>query len=252
VKAAVPAQADIAVHEVTDPDAISGCRDLGEEHADTKLSGASGRLEIRNALKQIGQARGASHVLYTGFDMLAGSHALRGRGHFYDCRASVPGAAAAGRRSIAVSAQLELLPVGTLGTESDGLEAIAAYGISGNLEYRVAPEVGLGVNPGVVFGLRSERRPASATEFDLRARLRIGNLSNDGFGGHGYASAGASWIIRPNDAPTSFGAVLGLGLAVSHPVGHTAFLTVEVGYQFGTQSGFSTQLFHIALGIGSY
>src|SRR4029078_4514892 len=143
---------------------------------------------------------GASHVLYTGFDLLAGNHALRGHGHFYDCRApasSVPAAAPAARRSIAVSAQLELLPVGTLHLEATGqndaleVDTVTAYGISGNLEYLIAPHAALGLHPGLVLGLKGERGPPSATEIDLRARLRLGRLSTDGLGGHVYVSAGA-------------------------------------------------------------
>lgn len=149
-----------------------------------------------------------------------------------------------------------------MGGPSDPVEAdiVTAYGISGSLEYIVAPDAALGVNPGVVLGLKPDGATTSATEFDLRARLRLGRLSTDGFGAHAYASAGASWIVFPGNAPTSFGAILGFGVAVSHPVERAAFITVEVGYQFGFQSAtvsnedveVSTRLFHIALGIGSY
>jgi hypothetical protein len=179
---------------------------------------------------------------------------------------AVPGAAPGRRPSTAFSAQLELLPVGIFHAEgsgpSDPVEAdiATAYGLSGSLEYIVAPDAALGVNPGVVLGLKPDGATTSATEIDLRARLRLGRLSNDGFGAHAYVSAGASWISFPGNAPTSFGAIIGVGIAVSHPVEHAAFITVEVGYQLGFQSATvrdedveaSSRLFHIALGIGRY
>jgi hypothetical protein len=92
------------------------------------------------------------------------------------------------------------------------------------------------------------------------ARLRLGKPSDNGFGAHGYATAGASWIAFPGDIPSASGAVVGFGLAVSHPVEHAAFVTVEVGYQLGFQDvtvnstsvDAASRLFHIALGIGSY
>jgi hypothetical protein len=139
-------------------------------------------------------------------------------------------------------------------------DTAAAYGVSGSFEYLVTPYIALGANPGVVLGLKADGDKVSATEFDLRLRARLGKLSDDGFGAHAYASLGTSWIVMPGDTPTSFGAVAGFGLAVTHPVERTAFITVEVGYQLGFQNvtvnnadiETSSRLFHIGLGIGSY
>jgi hypothetical protein len=305
VRAAEKVKAAGGVIQVTNPDTVRGCRDLGEEHVDSAKPGPRGRFGIRAALMDIGRERGASHVHYSGYVVLVGSNAQREYGHFYDCTepavppattaATAPAAtetgptatetgptatetgptatetgptaaAPGGRPSNAYSAQLELLPVGTLRVQAPDQprplegDTVAAYGVSGTFEYLVTPDVALGVNPGVVLGLKSDGDKISATEFDLRGRIRLGRLSNDGFGAHGYASFGASWIALPGDTPTSFGAVAGFGVAVSHPVEHAAFITVEVGYQFGFQSAtvgnvdveVSSRLFHIALGIGSY
>lgn len=63
---------------------------------------------------------------------------------------------------------------------------------------------------------------------DLRGpRVRIGKLVGDGFGAHVHASIGASSIVLPNGAPTSFGAAAGFGVGVSHSVERTAFVTLE-------------------------
>lgn len=112
----------------------------------------------------------------------------------------------------------------------------------------------------MVLGLKGEGMD-SATQFDLRARARLGTLVSDGSGAHVYASAGASWIVVPGDAPTSIGAIVGFGAAVGHPVDRSVFITFELGYQFGFQNAtldelnrdieLSSRLFHIGLGIGS-
>jgi hypothetical protein len=278
VRAAEKVKAAGGVIQVTHPDTVRGCRDLAEEHVDTVTPGPRGRFEIRAALMNIGRERGASHVVYSGHVVLADGNAQREHGHFYDCTESAvvlataggteigPAGAAPGRPSIAYSAQLELLPVGTLRVQvpdqpQPGETDIAtAYGISANFEYLGRPDAAIGVTPRVVLGLKTDGDRSPATEFDLRGRVRFGRLSDDGFGAHVFVCLGASWIALPNDAPTSFGAVVGAGVGVTHPVEHAAFITVEVGYQLGFQTATSgnldfeasTRLFHISLGIGSY
>jgi len=254
--------------EVTDPDAVRRCRDLGEEAIDTSRPGARGRLGLREALKEIGRARGASHIEYAGYVVLADSNAQRERGHFYDCTISMPAAAAPPLRSFATrtsyTGQIDVFPVGSLRAKLDtqALEGdtVTAYGVSGSFEYIVAPGVALGVNPGVVLGLKGPADTTSDTEYDVRARLRVGKLVGDGLGAHLYASGGISWLVMPGDAPTAVGAIVGFGAGVSHPVDSSTFVTLELGYQYGFQSASvgtvdieaASRLFHIGLGIGSY
>ncbi len=280
--AAAKAGATGGLVEVTDPDAVRHCRDLGEEAFYTSRPGARGRLGLREALKEIGRARGASHIQYSGYVVLADSNAQRERGRFFDCTISrvAPPALAppqpepqAPQPSFAPRAsyggQLDVFPVGSLrakantpGLNTPALEGdiVTAYGVSGNFEYIVTPEVALGVNPGVVLGLKGPADTTSDTEYDVRARVRVGKLVGDGLGAHLYAGGGVSWLVMPGDVPTSVGAVFEFGAGVSHPVDSSTFVTFELGYQFGFQSATistvdieaASRLFHIGLGISTY
>jgi hypothetical protein len=260
VRAAARSKEAGQVIEVTNEAAIAGCRDLGDEHADTSLPWARGRAAIRDSLKAMGRARGASHVQYSDH-ITIDSGAQREHGHFYDCTS--PAATPRTPRPpllVAFSGQLEILPAGTLHGPSLESDTATAFGVSGNLEYILSPLVALGVNPGVVLGLKDGDAMASATQLDLRARIRFGKLVGDGFGAHVYTTGGGSWIFMPNGAPTSKGASFGVGAGVSHRVERSTFVTLEVGFQYGFQNASvkdvdveaSSRLFHVGFGIGSY
>ena len=164
----------------------------------------------------------------------------------------------------ALSGHLELVPVGSLHTKADmkSLEAdvSTAFGVSANLEAILPPYIAIGVNPGVVLGLKSGAVMASATQLDLRARMRVGHVAPEGFGEYGYVSAGGSWIFEPNDGETSRGVSFGVGAGVTRRVDRLSFVTFELGFQAGFQNAtvrdtdveLSSRLFHVGVGFGRY
>ena len=172
------------------------------------------------------------------------------------------GAVQTRRSAIAFTGQFALVPVGAVHTkvndQSTDLAVGTAYGVSGNLEIFALPNVALGLNPGVTFGLQGDMATAAATQIDVRARARIGKLTADGLGGYLYATGGLSWIVAPNGGETSMGPILGIGGGVSHRVDDAAVVSFEVGYQLGFQSVSgpqteverSSELFHIGFGVG--
>jgi hypothetical protein len=164
----------------------------------------------------------------------------------------------------ALSGQLELVPVGTLHTNENmqPLEAdiSTAFGVSANVEAILPPYIAIGVNPGVVLGLKSGAAMASATQLDLRARMRVGHVAPEGFGEYGYVTAGGSWILEPNDGETSAGFSFGVGAGVTRRVDRLSFVTFEIGFQAGFQNAtvrdtdveLSSRLFHVGIGFGRY
>jgi len=163
--------------------------------------------------------------------------------------------------TIVAGALFELAPVtsveGAVNNISVTRDAATAYGISGNVEALISPFVALGLSPGLMFGLRSATAVASDTQFDLRARMRVGKLVDDGFLPYAYGTVGVSWIFGPNNEPTAVGAVLGAGIGLSHQVEHDVFVTFELGYQHGFQGATvndtdvdaGSRLFHLGLGV---
>jgi hypothetical protein len=267
--------------DVTSPAEVEGCRDLGSDFERSDLDGLTGRARIRVALRRIARARGASHMLYFEY---SGGVVQTERGRFFDCTgddlaASPPSlapivapppadgavTASAPARLGAASVQLDILPAGAIGStvqqRSVSVDARTAVGMTAALEYFLHPQIALGLAPGLVFGIKpdGEMQSASATQLDVRARLRFGQLQRDGLALSGYATLGGSWLFPPNDGDTSSGLSAGFGFGVSYPV-RGGFLLFELGYQFGDQSiandqgdiKLSTHLLHIGLGVGSY
>jgi hypothetical protein len=261
VRVSIQAKAAGRVIEVTDEATISGCRELGDTYVDSAVRGDRGRTGIRNALKAAGRDRGASHLRYSDHVSIVDSGAQREHAHFYDCASRVPPSVAT---IFAFSTHLELVPTGTLHTKVDmhGAESdtSTAFGVSGSLEAIVSPYVAFGVNPGIVFGLKPDGAMSSAAQLDLRARMRVGKLTGDGLGTYGYVSGGGSWIVLPNDNPTSAGFVFGFGGGVTRRVDASLFVALELGFQLGFQNvtvadvetELSSNLFHIGLGFGGY
>jgi hypothetical protein len=142
---------------------------------------------------------------------------------------------------------------------SQDIDAETTFGISGSLDYFVSPSLAIGANPGLIFGLKGKGAMSSATQLDLRARARFGNLGSDGFAIHGYVTVGSSSIYLPLEV-TSSGGTLGFGLAASSPLNDSNFITFDVGYQIGAQSvavgdtdvEVSSNLLHVGIGVGSF
>jgi len=269
-QAASKAKAAGQVIEAANDAAVEGCRDLGEADQYTSTPGARGQIDMREALKTTGRIRGASHIRYSGHVTLIDDGAQREHAHFYDCTtppappATDPADDASASVMAALSGQLELVPVGTLHSKVDmqsiEADAATAFGVSANVEAILPPYFAIGINPGLVLGLKSGGAMASATQLDLRARMRLGHVAAEGFGEYGYVTAGGSWILTPNDGDTSAGFSLGVGAGVTRRVDRLSFVTFELGFQAGFQNmtvhdtsiELSSRLFHIGLGFGRY
>ena len=99
---------------------------------------------------------------------------------------------------------------------------------------------------------------SSATQLDLRGRVRIGNLASDGLAMAAYGTIGHSWIFLPGF--TSSGATFGFGVVANYAITGSGFLTIDAGYQLGGQRATisntdveaSSNFFHLGIGIGSY
>jgi len=263
--------------DIANPATVAGCRDLGSDAAESDLEGIRGRGRIRIELRSTARTRGASHVLYSDYHS---GNVQTERGRFFDCsgEAPLPGSAPIGSatggaaapagppapRMGSISVQLDLLPTGSLGTKVNGqsmsVDTEMAFGLTGGLEYYPTPSISLGLAPGLVFGLKGDGASSSATQLDLRGRLRFGQLARDAFAVNGYVTIGGSWIYLPDDGGTSSGGTFGLGVGASYPVSRDAFLMFDVGYQIGGQSvtvagtdfELSSNLLHFGIGFGSY
>ncbi|MEO7730450.1 MAG: hypothetical protein ABIY55_05720, partial [Kofleriaceae bacterium] len=267
--------------DVMSPTAMDGCRDLGTAVERSDADGVKGRARIRFALRRIAQARGASHMFY--FEHRDGDVQTE-NGRFFDCTGddvaapmsspmsspTPPPAGGAVTASApahlgAASVQLDILPAGSISAAGMAMtttrDTATTVGVTAALEYFLIPQVAVGFAPGVVFGVKSdEPEPSSATQLDVRGRLRFGQLQRDGLALSGYVTLGGSWLFLPQHAGTSSGASTGFGFGVSYPLRNGSFMMFELGYQFGDQSvaggvadvEISTQQLHIGLGVGSY
>src|SRR5512140_1960624 len=265
-KLAAEAKASGKVLYAASASAVAACRDLGGSSAESDAAGMIGRARIRVELRRTAADRGASHILFSAYrDGVTQSETAR----FYDCTAPDPAAKPEPPRASSIFAsaygmlavQLELVPEGTVSAETGGVSAKAdtatTFGVSTSLDYVVVPYLSLGVAPRLTFGIRTGGATLNATQLDLRARARIGDLSSDVLAIHGYATAGRSWIYFPMDV-TSSGFTFGVGLAMNCPIGHSRFITFDIGYQSGDQSAtdkgvdinFSSSLIHLGVGLG--
>src|SRR4051812_40694884 len=120
------------------------------------------------------------------------------------------GGLAAPARAVAI--QFDLVPAGSLslgstfGGETVNVDTATTYGISGSFDRFVTRFLAVGFAPGVIFG-QGEDAMDSATQLDMRARVRLGWLAGDGLAVAAYGTAGASWIFLPKKV-TSFGGTL--------------------------------------------
>lgn len=270
--------------DVTSPAAVDGCRDLGSDVEGSDADGLTGRARIRIALRRIARPRGASHMFYfehrdgavqtehgrffdcTGDDMGAGPPSLTPSATAPPADGAMTASAHAPVYSGAASVQIDILPAGSITEGASDFaqtrDSSTTVGVSAAIEYFLSPQVAIGLAPGLVFGVKpDDSEPTSATQLDVRARLRFGQLQRDGLALSGYVTLGGSLLFLPrSDGESSSGASAGVGLGVSYPLRNGSFVMFELGYQFGdqsiggvlTDSEFSTEQLHIGLGVGSY
>jgi hypothetical protein len=163
----------------------------------------------------------------------------------------------------AIGGQFELLPAGVVSNANRSDlppgDIATTVGVSGSAELFIGSSVAVGVNPGMVISLKGGNSRFSATQYDLRGRVRIGKLVDDRFTAHVYGSAGGSWIVSRDDDPTAAGPIFGFGAGVSQRLEGSTFVTFELGYQVGFQKTSvnsveldgSSDLFHVAIGIAT-
>jgi len=151
------------------------------------------------------------------------------------------------------------MTIGTQGNSSK-IDAEQTWGGSASVEYFPAPNLAIGAEPGIVFGLKPTGAPSSNTQLDMRLRIRVGNLvTNHTFALQGYATAGVSWVF-PMNGDTAQGMIAGLGIAVTIPLRGTQFVGLDVGYQHGWQGvtvggvdgDLSTRFLHFGVGLGTF
>ena len=279
-RAAAPVPGTVV--ELDDSQPAKGCKDLGRVSVVSGEGGSRGRDAIRSELRTAAIARGASHLRY--LDYRPGAK-QRETAQLYYCEISPLPAPAPPppppptssedsiapviRRSYpygAAAIQLELVPVGalTIGPQDHGakVDAEQTWGGSASLEYLAAPYMAIGLEPGIVFGLKGTGATAAAsssTQLDLRVRVRIGSLvTTHSFALQGYATAGVSWVFPMIGDGTARGLIGGVGIAATVPLRGAQFVALDAGYQYGWQTvggadgDFSTRFLHLGVGLDTY
>jgi hypothetical protein len=260
VSAAAAAKDSGNVLFVVDPAEVVDCSELGQASVTSAVEGRQGRARLRIELRKAAVDRGASHLHFSGFQ---DGSSQRETAQFYDCTAPRIAVAKLAGPSLAspkgaIAIQLDLVPVGSLspGGGSMNVDTATTYGVSASLDYFARPFVAIGFAPGLIVG-QGEHAMSSATQFDLRGRIRIGNLASDGLAMAAYGTVGYSLLILPRS--TSSGATLGFGVAANYAISGSGFLTIDAGYQLGVPSALgnadfdaSSNFFHLGIGIGIY
>lgn len=133
-------------------------------------------------------------------------------------------------------------------TSRDTADANSPLGIGGFIEARVSPYITLGFAPRVLLGVKPENSDDSGTEYDLRARLRIGNMVAPRINLHGIVTGGYSMIrgvFSVFDQTTGLrdhyfnpsGLIFAAGIGVAYTINPRLLFIGELSYQFGWQHG---------------
>jgi hypothetical protein len=183
-------------------------------------------------------------------------------------------ALAAPRPSFGVQGQL--LPVGdaTLADdfESSTFDFDVAFGIAGQLDVDLGPNLSIGAAPRLIFNIDPEDAVNEAdgwTQLDLAARATAhGRLPDSNTSLYGFLSPGYSFVFLPRlfherdvrfDNPSGF--VLGIGGGFVVDVDPSLSIVAEAGYTWGFQSttatdgttsdsvGWETEFLHLGVGV---
>jgi len=147
-----------------------------------------------------------------------------------------------------IGGQLDIPASGSMtlaaGGNTLGLDASAGLGFEGLLDYRVSKLVTIGGAPRLLTGVKPKNNSASGTQYDLRARITVGNFVAPRFRLHGIAHLGYSFIAHiftvtdtsgKTDFFTSKGFVFGIGPGMSYAINPRLLITAEITYQWGFQ-----------------
>lgn len=141
-----------------------------------------------------------------------------------------------------IGGALDLQASGRLYLEVDGQsaseESNSPLGVGGFIEGRVSPYITIGFAPRILIGVRAEPAEDSGTQYDLRGRMRIGNMVAPRAHLHGIVTAGYSIISNVfADDFTSSGLILGAGIGLAYTINPRLLLIGELSYQVGSQGG---------------
>jgi hypothetical protein len=157
------------------------------------------------------------------------------------------------------------MPSGTLslkasdaasGVDQDTATSVA---VAPFLDVPASPYLALGLSPQFIFGVQAKGATASATEYDLRARVTARYPMSPNGGVYARLSPAYSIISLPS-GPNPAGFLLDFAGGAEIAVLPKLFLVVDLGYQigwqsavgnggFGTTDRFSTRYLHVGGGF---
>lgn len=163
-----------------------------------------------------------------------------------------------------IGGQLQLLPLGSIEFEDESEDTAVAFGIAGTVDYRVHPNISVGLAPRLILGVQADGAEESATQLDLAARI-TGHVpvapKVDLFA---FASPGYSFTFPPEESDalgTPSGFALGFGGGAAFKVSPTLAITGELGYSLSFQGGtaevlgteldydYGTNFLHLGVGV---
>ncbi len=154
----------------------------------------------------------------------------------------------------------EVMPSGTVSpnaTSGVDLDTAGSVAVAPFFDVPLSPYVALGLSPQFIFGVHSKGAAASATEYDLRARLTGRHPMSPNGGVYARLSPAYSIIDLPSGSnPSGFMFDFAIGAEIT--VLPKLFVVVDLGYQVGLQAatasdgtagGFSTRFLHVGGGF---
>jgi hypothetical protein len=172
--------------------------------------------------------------------------------------------------ALRIGGELAVLPLGSLaaGTRQQrmSINADAAFGIGGVLQRPLNQWFTVAFAPRLLFNVKGSSASASgtgtssATELDLRGRLTAGGYASPVIRTYVALDPGYSVVLQPSDSPTPSnpsGPTLGFAVGLAFQVAGSAWMTSEIGYQFGFQSllisgtevALRSSFLHLAVGV---
>jgi hypothetical protein len=130
------------------------------------------------------------------------------------------------------------MPFGKIKVDSTSLDTKFAFGVFPFFDYLFTPNFFGGLAVQYTFNVAAkDGNGDTAKDLDIMLRLGGGGYVADKLQLYGYASPGYSIVMAPSGrGPDPKGFVVGAHVGAMYDVAPTAFVNLEVGYQFGFQS----------------
>jgi opacity protein-like surface antigen len=137
------------------------------------------------------------------------------------------------------AAQVEMLPLGSGKTTSDGSsmsrDTATAYGVTAMFDYAINPYLSVGVAPRLLLNVKSSDASAGETankELDLRARITGRLPIQPGLELYAALTPGYAIVMSGQDGVNSAtGFSLGGAVGATYDLTRSMFVGAEVGYQ---------------------